>query len=303
MKNTDEQSFYERSKEYAIEKLAKEHYIDKEKCSPEEAKEKAKQRIEALIKPAVIYDIRHSETTLEGIYKRLLISCQNRQQMPNVIKFNKNEKEFSDILKSFNPFEVSKETEEKLYVKFTSIPKFNVNTRHHKNWENFAKSVLDSAKFVSRFKKVEDFKKMIENLDAHFQGSLVLPRLISGEIRGIGLALACDFLKEIGYVEYPKPDVHIKDIIGQLFFKKTKNDKPITDEEAIFKVREIANNANVSAFAVDKILWLIGSGKYYGVNGIEGDIEISADRQEFINEIKKESPFYLYTSRIDAFVL
>jgi thermostable 8-oxoguanine DNA glycosylase len=36
--------------------------------------------------------------------------------------------------------------------------------------------------------------------------------LISREVKGIGFPLACDFLKEMGFTGFAKPDVHIKTI-------------------------------------------------------------------------------------------
>ena len=40
-----------------------------------------------------------------------------------------------------------------------------------------------------------------------------LPIVIDQEVYGIGFPLACDFLKEIGYGRYGKPDTHTIDIL------------------------------------------------------------------------------------------
>ncbi len=44
--------------------------------------------------------------------------------------------------------------------------------------------------------------------------------LLGREINGFGFALSCDFLKELGYEDFPKPDVHLRDIFtfGNLYF-------------------------------------------------------------------------------------
>ena len=39
-----------------------------------------------------------------------------------------------------------------------------------------------------------------------------LPLLLAQEIEGFGFALACDFLNGLGYENFSKPDVHIKEI-------------------------------------------------------------------------------------------
>ena len=39
-----------------------------------------------------------------------------------------------------------------------------------------------------------------------------MPLILAAEIEGIGYTLACDFLKELGFIEYGKPDVHVIEI-------------------------------------------------------------------------------------------
>lgn len=287
-------NFYERSKQYALEKLAK-YYQEEKKYTAEAAVKAAEQKIGALLRPAEIYDINNPKTTLDNIYKRLLISCQNRNMMSGVIKFDKREEKFADILEQFNPAKILKKykSDEDLYEIFEQTKEFKVNKDHNELWNSFAQSVIDGAKFIGRFDNVEAFKKMIGTIASYFPGTMMIPRLICGEIRGMGEALACDFIKEIGYVEYAKPDVHINYIIR----KVCRNEK-MTAKEILEKVQQIAEDAGASAFAVDKILWLIASGKYYDVEGKEPTITIKTQtnpnlRDEFLETIKKEEDFPL----------
>lgn len=281
-------NFYELSKQYALNKLAT-YYKEEEKCPADVAMKKAEKKINTLIHPAEIYDISNSKTTLDNIYKRLLISCQNRNMMSSVIKFDKREEKFADILEQFNPSKILKKYKsgEDLYKIFEQTKEFGVNKEHNELWKSFAQSVIDGAKFISRFDNVEAFKKMIGNIASYFPGTMMIPRLICGEIRGMGEALACDFIKEIGYVEYAKPDVHINYII-----RAVCHNEKMTAKEILEKVQQIAEEAGVSAFAVDKILWLIASGKYYDVDGKEPTIKIKNQanqdlRDEFLEKIKE----------------
>ncbi|NCD05852.1 MAG: hypothetical protein EOL97_07010 [Spirochaetia bacterium] len=54
----------------------------------------------------------------------------------------------------------------------------------------------------------------------NLQTKIALPLLISKKISGIGFALACDFLKELGFTDYSKPDVHIVAVLTSLQFSK-----------------------------------------------------------------------------------
>ena len=295
-------NFYELSKQYALNKLAT-YYKEEEKYPADVAMKKAEKKINTLIRPAEIYDISNSKTTLDNIYKRLLISCQNRNMMSSVIKFDKREEKFADILEQFNPSKILKKYKsgEDLYKIFEQTKEFGVNKEHNELWKSFAQSVIDGAKFISRFDNVEAFKKMIGNIASYFPGTMMIPRLICGEIRGMGEALACDFIKEIGYVEYAKPDVHINYIIKEICnidaiydneSIKVKDKEKITAIEVLNAIQQIAKNAGVSAFAVDKILWLIASGKYYDVDGKEPTIKIKNPanqdlRDEFLEKIKE----------------
>lgn len=281
-------NFYELSKQYALNKLAT-YYKEEEKCPADVAMKKAEKKINTLIRPAEIYDISNSKTTLDNIYKRLLISCQNRNMMSSVIKFDKREEKLADILEQFNPSKILKKYKsgEELYKVFEQTKEFEINKEHNELWKSFAQSVIDGARFISRFDSVEAFKKMIGNVASYFPGTMMIPRLICGEIRGMGEALACDFIKEIGYVEYAKPDVHINYII-----RAVCHNEKMTAKEILEKVQQIAKEAGVSAFSVDKILWLIASGKYYDVEGKEPTIKIKNQanqdlRDEFLEKIKE----------------
>jgi hypothetical protein len=81
---------------------------------------------------------------------------------------------------------------------------------------------------------------------------------LAEEIHGIGFVLACDFLKELGYVEYGKPDNWMKRIFTRLQLTDSAGDYQVL--EAIVRV---ARNAHTTPYNVDKLFWLIGGGKFY----------------------------------------
>lgn len=82
--------------------------------------------------------------------------------------------------------------------------------------------------------------------------------LIQSKIYNMGFALACNWLKELGYYKYAKPDRHTKDVCKALRLISSDND--IECFEAMMKT---AQEAGVEAYAVDKVWWLICSGNFY----------------------------------------
>lgn len=108
--------------------------------------------------------------------------------------------------------------------------------------------------------------------------------LISIEITGLGFPLACDFLKEIGFLNYGKPDVHLKYIFKELnLIDPTENTTIKQDYQTLKLMDRIALDNKITTFEVDKIFWLIGSGNFYLSN-----VKIGRNRDEFIAKVKKQ---------------
>jgi len=105
-----------------------------------------------------------------------------------------------------------------------------------------------------------------------------LPKRLSKEIKGFGFALACDFLKELGYRDYPKPDGHLIKIFNSLGL--SSSDK---DYEVYKSIIEMSEAVGEDAYTVDKIFWLISSGKFY-----LDKIDIGSNRDEFIEKVKAD---------------
>ncbi|MCB0540102.1 MAG: hypothetical protein KDE33_21475, partial [Bacteroidetes bacterium] len=130
----------------------------------------------------------------------------------------------------------------------------------------------------------EEFYDYADSLYKSPKTKNLLPLAISLEIRGIGVALACDFLKEIGFLDYGKPDVHLQEILIAAGFLEPSLKNKI---EGVYKVLNIidviAEKNNITSYAVDKSIWLIGSGKYY----LAG-YKTRNRKKEFIEKVKME---------------
>lgn len=150
-------------------------------------------------------------------------------------------------------------------------------TNAHNYWVILCKSILSIAKYVCRFSTIGDFDNYVSQFITYNPDlRLALPLILKEELFGYQFALACDFLKENISPEFAKPDVHIKAI----FIGIGKSPKDATDYQVFRDVVTFAESIGRTPYAVDKIFWLVGSGKFY-----LSKIKVRTDRQSFIDRI------------------
>lgn len=189
----------------------------------------------------------------------------------------------SAVLFEFNSNIVAKEYTawEDLLNRITCVvkPRGEVLRARNSIWPGFCTTILSASEFLSQYIDAEEFYAWCDSFDKDDRSRLALPLLLSQEIYGFGFALACDFLKEIGYLNYGKPDRHIRDILEgtRLCPEKTSN------YIMLKTIIRVAKNAQVTPYAVDKVFWLIGSGNFYlDKNKIGRQGRIGRMKSEFI---------------------
>lgn len=217
--------------------------------------------------------------TKNKLLQFLLASLQNAQMMPHVIRFeddNRKEK-FKNILCDYDANQIMQNyTADSLFEKFCD--NFTVNNKESKSnlWRRYSKSVISAAIFISKFKDADDFRNFIARFDYNDLSSAALPLILEKEVYGLGFPLACDFLKELGYTQYPKPDVHIKGIFHAFGFCEDD------DYEAYKAVIKMASVCGETPYKVDKTFWLIASGDFY----LHGK-KIGSHKNSFINSFQE----------------
>jgi thermostable 8-oxoguanine DNA glycosylase len=223
------------------------------------------------------------EAKFENIFdvnRRLVDSLYNRNMMTKVIGFNKKRKEMEKILFGYDPNKIlsAYKSEDELLKVFKKT--FNLNNIDGKRslWHKFTEGIISGSRFISSFKDKEEFNVFIKNFALNKYTKAALPMLLSKEIKGFGFALASDFIKELGYRDYPKPDVHLIKIFHDLDL--SDSDDPY---EVYKSIVEMAEAVNEDAYTVDKIFWLISSGRFYLV-----DIDTGRNRDKFIDRAIKE---------------
>jgi hypothetical protein len=217
------------------------------------------------------------------IFHRLLDSLSNRQGMPNSIgdvrRLNPIYFGF-DAKKTINSYNNSWQA---LYENIEkNASELNISSRmdksnSHNYWVIFCKGSLSAANYIDGFETAEEFYKYVNDFDSNVNTRPALPFLMGHEIFGYGFALACDFLKEIGFTNYSKPDVHLTDIFSGL---KLCDESPLN----VFRtISLMASEVNETPYAVDKAFWLIGSGSLYRNN-----LKIRTDKHEFVRIVQDQ---------------
>ena len=196
--------------------------------------------------------------------------------LPNVINYIWRRKEINEILFWLNYKRVLETYDvDGLFDIFQEKFKFIVKDQKRNSWLKRSKSIISSAKFLSQFTSIEDFRQFIERFSYNEVTRVALPMLISQEILWYGFALACDFIKELWYTDYCKPDIHLIDVFYGLWLCE-RNDY------STFKcIVKTAKEWEITPYKLDKTIWLICSGNFYFNN-----IKIWSHKREFIEYMK-----------------
>jgi len=155
--------------------------------------------------------------SIPGIYHRLLDSIQNAGMRPAVIGGSiGGTEQLKRVLCDFEPtlilnrYTTWQSAMDEIQVVLQ--PRGQIRLGNRSIWPMFCRAILSSAAFLSQFPSADDFYKWIDFFDSDERARAALPLLLDAEIEGLGFALACDFLKELGYTSFSKPDVHLRDI-------------------------------------------------------------------------------------------
>jgi hypothetical protein len=229
--------------------------------------------------------------TIAGIYQRLLESAQNANMKAGVIgRSIGGVDKLGSILFEFEPESVLKKYSkwemilDKVENEFNRVGKIRRTSRSI--WPQYCRSILSGARFLSQFQTADDFYNWVSFFYNDPRARPALPMLLASEIEGFGFALACNFLKELGFTNFAKPDIHLRDIFTALNLCSAD-----ADDYEIFKaVVRLAKNANVSPYNADKIFWLIGSGRFYDDTQIGKNGNIGSQKAKFIAYAKTRLP-------------
>ena len=238
------------------------------------------EQAQALIDEHVnLADGSQSPCSLNELYLGLLFSAQNTQGKPRQIGGSiQGIEHLGKITHDFDPHWVVKHYPDSTAIFQTVVKKLKptglVNPRPEGVWPKYCRTILTAAQFLARFQDGEDFYAWANRMYGDLRSQDALPLLIQRDVYGIAYALACDFLKEKGFLDYGKPDTHVIDILNHVGLCQEGMPASAYQDE----LRAIALANQTSAYAVDKLIWLIGSSDFYQ----------SANKPEKINQAKRK---------------
>lgn len=222
--------------------------------------------------------------TVAGIYQRILESAQNANMKAGVVgRSVDGVDKLGMVLCDFEPaavlakFSLGWETvlDE---IESRLKPRGKIRRTPRSIWPHYCQAILSAAQFMVQFSSASEFYTWVDFFDHDDRARPALPMLLATEIDGFGFALACDFLKELGYENYAKPDVHIRDI-----FRGVELCPLQADDYEVFKaVVRVAKHVNVTPYNVDKLFWLIGSGFFYDDPQIGESGRVGSHKAAFI---------------------
>ncbi len=215
---------------------------------------------------------------LADIYHLLLFSAQTANMGPSVIgKAIGGIDKLREVLCGFDPAAVAQQygldwesVLDQITVKVN--PKGKIRRAPQSLWPRFSRTIVSGARFLAQFRSAEEFYKWVAPFDQDDRSRPALPMLLSYEIAGLGFPLACDFLMSLGYLNFGKPDVHVKAIFFDLQLSASR------DDYAVFKAMlRVARSVGVTPLAVDHVFWLIGSGNFH-----RSGLQVGRHRDQFI---------------------
>lgn len=212
---------------------------------------------------------------IESAYRLLLVIMQDFQMYPNVIQFKQRESCIIETLHNCDLKYISSLTPEQLLSDFKNKFGFEKDCI----WHKYCKSIISGALFMLNFKDDAEYKSTFDSFNKNDMTREAFALFLSRKIFNMGFAIACNWLKELGYYKYAKPDTHTKDVCRSLGL--LTDDDDINCFEAMIKT---ANEAGVEAYKVDKVWWLICSGNYYRYNIILPNPRQRKER--FLNMLK-----------------
>ncbi len=200
--------------------------------------------------------------TKEAIYRRMLYSAQNFNRWPWVIAKGVGEFErLGEVLSKrgttgrFEPSFVWRKCGNDagrvlidLDAHFGLAKKVPLGPRSFV--PRYCRTITSAAAFLTEFASAQDFLVHCDSYDIDERVRQELTEHIAKRVVGLGPATTCDFLKEIGFLRYSKPDTHMKDVFEELRLSRTRSEKDVF--EAIDRV---ANNVGTTPYAVDKVFW------------------------------------------------
>ncbi len=213
-------------------------------------------------------------SNIPQVFAQMAFHAQNAQRIEKFIAFEKNFEIFRDITEGFAP---------KVFLdKFKGedvLAKTIANRLGRKNGsftKRYAKALLACAKYLVEFHSREDLiETLLQNGGREEDAEALTKHFRANVPYGFGVALSCDFLKELDdrFSFLAKPDVHLIDTVCAF---NGSSHKIYEGEKGILLVKDmqkLVNNINfslrkkgekeITVYQLDRMIWLICSENFF----------------------------------------
>ncbi len=223
---------------------------------------------------------KQNPSTLSEVCRQMCVHAANRSMMRNVIGDVSN---LSSTLYDFDPKRITKKFADSSEVleRLKGFVGLDIRTEKRSLWPAFARSIYSISEFLSDFDSYESYHEFVISFtrSGRNESLFALPLILSQEIEGFGFALACDFCKENVSPDFVKPDVHIRETLSYFGFV----DQNASDYKIFKFLVHSAKEIGVLPYDVDKVLWLIGSGRLY----LHGEKKLPTSRAKFYSHMSQ----------------
>jgi hypothetical protein len=100
-------------------------------------------------------------------------------------------------------------------------------------------------------------------------------------VREYGQALAGSFLADLGGEQFVKTDTHVKGAVSAFL-----DTEQVDDRRAFEVIRKAAEKHGITPRAIDKIMYLGGSGKWY-LLGFQDGLQQRSTKSEFLERLRR----------------
>lgn len=206
------------------------------------------------------------------VFAQFIFHAQNETgaHLRDIVKFADNIEIIYDVLNGFDVHNAN-------YTVETLVDIFRnyMTWKENKNKPDYAmkrwcESIVKSAEYIKKFETKEDLVNHLATEvwgnDRRFSLTKINNRFKEKCVSiGFGTALMCDLLKELDeqFSHVLKPDIHIKDVVTALSGQVYRDDNKCYIE--FIRILDVIKleYPDVTAYKLDKIIWLICSGDFY----------------------------------------
>lgn len=198
----------------------------------------------------------------KSLADKIAFHLQNGFNKSKIINYEKNKKVLLKIFIDKYKDKSAQSKNEKLICEIYKEIEKNIDTKNsEKTWKQYIEGNLD---FMFLYKSDNNYiKKLIRKINEYYKDyqldNIVKEVcLFSNKIKGLGLALACDTLKELGCTSLGKPDTHLINI-----FKTIRKNAKMEEKQCLIDILTMAKEVNKTPYYVDKVFWLLSTGNFY----------------------------------------